>query len=392
MSGSAASTLAPPAPALLASAFRRDAPREFAVIPSAEMSPERARDVGPLLERARGRGTVEVLGAGGIAAEGLHRYWAVLDHRGLHAGQEQQATHLEGLCAAGVPVVLEDVPPEVRMLLGERLPAVLERLSLDALDDPHARELASVQLRRFMLQRDPLRAGWPPPVSVVLVTRRADYLAHAARQIAKQSYEPCEVVVVLHGPRFDRRSEDLLRELAPQPCVVVRVEEELSLGAALNRGVEAASGEIVAKMDDDDWYDAEHLWELVHARDHSSAQLIAKASEFVYLAELDITIRRWSEGSERVQRSSTKCAGGTLLISKDDLDEVGGYRDVRRAVDQRLLEDVRAVGGSFYRAHGSGYVLNRHGIGHTWDPEVDYFLQRSEAQWRGLRLDVAGVA
>ena len=37
--------------------------------------------------------------------------------------------------------------------------------------------------------------------------------------------------------------------------------------------------------------------------------------------------------------------------------------------------------------HGFGYILNRHGRGHTWNTYVDYFLIQSQREWRGLRFD-----
>ena len=86
------------------------------------------------------------------------------------------------------------------------------------------------------------------------------------------------------------------------PLTVVGVSSERSLGDALNAGVDAASGEVVTKMDDDDWYGSDHLWDLMLALDYSGAELVAKGAEFVYMEELDITIRRFtgrSEGSER---------------------------------------------------------------------------------------------
>ena len=116
------------------------------------------------------------------------------------------------------------------------------------------------------------------------------------------------------------------------PLTVVGVSSERSLGDALNAGVDAASGEVVTKMDDDDWYGSDHLWDLMLALDYSGAELVAKGAEFVYMEELDITIRRFTGRSEGA--NVTTVAGGTLTISKHNLEAVGGLAPGPRAVDR----------------------------------------------------------
>ncbi len=56
-----------------------------------------------------------------------------------------------------------------------------------------------------------------------------------------------------------------------------------------------------------------------------------------------------------------------------------------------MLKDVDDAGGRVYRTHGFGFILNRHGTGHTWTVDTDYFLTRADAQWRGLALEAAEV-
>ena len=53
-----------------------------------------------------------------------------------------------------------------------------------------------------------------------------------------------------------------------------------------------AQGTLLAKVDDDDTYGTEHIWDLVLARHYSGATLVGKGTEFVYLETLDTTVRR----------------------------------------------------------------------------------------------------
>jgi hypothetical protein len=166
---------------------------------------------------------------------------------------------------------------------------------------------------------------------------------------------------------------------------VIRVDGELTLGDALNAGVEASEGELVTKMDDDDYYSTEHLWDLALALEYSGADLVGKAAEFVYLEEIDVTIRQISRDSE------TRMAGGGMMAVKGPLQEVGGWPQRSRGEDLHLVRRFTGDGRPIKRIPPHGYILNRHGMDHTWRPQVDYFLFRSQDTWRGLDFGVTAI-
>jgi glycosyltransferase involved in cell wall biosynthesis len=228
-----------------------------------------------------------------------------------------------------------------------------------------------------------------PTVSVLMATNRRRYLDLAIEQVAAQTYQNRELVLVLHGDEFGERFESDLAKRLPCPLTVVRATASEPLGVALNRGVEACSGDVLTKMDDDDWYGAEHVEDLVLALEYSGADLAGKGAEFIHLGDLEVTVRRWSTGSER---RGKRVSGATLTLRKSDLIGLGGWRPVERAVDSRLQDDLEIAGADFYRCHGHGFIANRHGRGHTWDVDVDYFLRSADAHWRGVPFDAAGIA
>jgi len=154
----------------------------------------------------------------------------------------------------------------------------------------------------------------------------------------------------------------------------------LNLGEALAEVTRRARGSLITKVDDDDRYGPEHIWDLVLARSYSGATVAGKGAEFVYLQSRDLTVRRYM-GSEHY---TDVVAGGAMLLSRGDLEDVGGWRPVPRSVDRALLDRVLHAGGLVYRTHGFGFIYTRHEHGHTWDPGVDYFLQDPRAAWRGL--------
>ena len=319
----------------------------------------------------------------------LKEIFRLEDVHAFHQDVLTRAGELARLAANGVVVRLADCDSRLAEPLGTELFELMNRDSQTI--DLRARELLSIRMRRAALRDHSLRSRvqqiggaalseppLPPLVSILLVTRRPAYLAHAIDAVARQTYPRLELVLGLHGDGFEPRSQHLDRLNCP--TTVLRFEESCPLGEALNGAVEASSGLLLSKMDDDDLYDNDHIWDLVLAHDYSRASLVGKSAEFVYLASSNRTIRRFSSGAETFRNT---IAGGTLLLARSELTRVGGWRAIPRSVDQALIEDVIGAGGRVYRTHGSGYVLVRHGDRHTWESDDGYFLKQADTQSEG---------
>ncbi|MEO3855222.1 hypothetical protein [Acrocarpospora sp. B8E8] len=274
-----------------------------------------------------------------------------------------------GLAAAGVPLHAPDVPAEQRALLGAALCELIGTVPRDPLE----REEHSIRLRRTAMLA---HAGITrlPSVSVLLATRRPDLVGFALAQIGDQRGVDVEIVVAGHG--FD-----------PAPLAGARVTTlecagNVPLGAMLNLAAERASGEVLTKWDDDDWYSPDHLLDLSLAARYSGAELTGAPAELIYLEGPDVTVRhRW-----RTESRQDFVAGGTLFLPRTVFDAVGGFRPIPKTVDGELLRAVRQAGGQIYQAHGLGYVLRRGRPElHTWQENDDYFLDRAVSRWAGLR-------
>ena len=238
---------------------------------------------------------------------------------------------------------------------------------------PDAWELRSVRQRRAALRHH--AAGLArPSVSALLVSRRPHRVAPAVAALAAQTYPDLEIVVCGHGC-------DLPASLPADRAVRVRsVPAGRTLGEALAEAARAATGALLTKVDDDDRYGPEHVWDLVLARHFAGGQLTGKGAEFVHLAGKRVTVRR----RMAAETPTDTVAGGTILIGREDLAAVGGWPPVPRSVDRALLDRVLAGGGAVYRTHPFGFIYTRHGEGHTWDAEPGYFLHDARRRWRGL--------
>ncbi|WP_422772973.1 glycosyltransferase [Plantactinospora sp. WMMC1484] len=308
-----------------------------------------------------------------------------------------EAALLLHLALAGVLVRAPGLPPACAAHLSdevvELLRAPLPGLAAARPDPDLEWEVRAVRQRRAVLRRHARGFALPrlaaatfpglgalPSVSVLLVTRRLEHVLDAVRAVAAQTYPELEIVLCLHGVGLPT---GLRRRLAGygRPVEVVEVPAGRSFGEALAAATARARGTLVTKFDDDDTYGPEHVWDLVLARHHSGATMVGKAAEFVHLGTLEITVRRDAGAPESF---APIVAGGTILIGRGDLAEVGGWRPVPRSVDRGLIDRVRRAGGLVYRTHPLGYVYQRRPAGHTWDPGLEYFLRDGGAQWTGL--------
>ena len=322
------------------------------------------------------------------------------DCAAFHPDASHRAGVIARLAARGVPVRVTDPDAELQQLLGAELGRLI--CTQTDLADIEERETLSIAMRRAALRGHSLAArarqvcraaGVAEPalplVSVLLVTRRPPLLDYAIANIARQGYPRLELVLALHGDGFD---SDFVRGALQgfgHPVRMLRAESGQPLGSVLNSAVRAATGDLLAKMDDDDAYGSEHLWDLVLAQEYSGATLVGKFPANVYLARSDQWVQARRVPGETWSRSIT---GGTMLIARADLDTLGGWRELPRHVDKALVEDVADSGGSVYRTHSQGYVLVRHGQGHTWRRDDAEFLQDAQTATPGWPRGLAGMS
>ena len=317
----------------------------------------------------------------------LSRLHHLEDCRTFHPDTATRAATLASLAATGLVIHASEDDPELEAHLGRELYTGMrdERIMQAGL---RTRERLSIAMRREALRTHSLRArtrqvaaaaglaAFPglPEVSILLATRRPGQLEACLEVAASQTYPRLELVLALHGEGFP---DTIDTSSLPLPVEVVRAPSDRLFGEVLNEATRAAGGTLLTKMDDDDYYGAEHVWDLVLAHEYSRANLVAKAAEFVYLGSSDRTIHRMIGGGE-VRSDNPTIAGGAMIIAADDLAEAGGWRRIPRWVDQALLKDVVREGGVAYRTHGHGYLLVRHGGEHTWKSPDSYFLRHAQ--------------
>jgi hypothetical protein len=306
------------------------------------------------------------------------------------------------LAGAGAPLVATSMPDEIAGLLGADLVAAIEGCAVEGLADPWLRERHSIALRRLVHRHHSVYENLAalaaahghsvsplPSVSILMATNRPEMVTFAIEQMAAQQYPNFEVLCGLHGFSLPPAIRERVATLAPQ-AQLFDISTDRDLGQALALLGERASGDLVTKWDDDDWYATEHLCDLVAAMRYSGADVVGKAAEYIYLSSIDLTLRRFPMGGERF---STGIAGATLMLTRSMLQRIGGWPAGSRRVDRLLIEAVEAMGAPIYRLHGVGFLVRRGSQtgSHTWQVEDDYFLAQAADQRPGLDLEFAGV-
>ncbi len=240
------------------------------------------------------------------------------------------------------------------------------------------------------------RVGLPPldavrpPVSVLMPTMRPGNVARCIENFTKQTYENKELILILNNAEFDldavRRGADSIPNLQ-----VIYVEGRTTLGDCLNRGVEAASGQYVAKMDDDDYYGERYLSDGVLAASFSQADIVGKGLYFVYFAASDTTALS-EHIPEHTLTSSGVTTGGALIAQTEVAREIP-FESLSLKEDTNFQRAAIQAGCRVYSGDRFNFVRVRgpHASSHS-DPTPDSeFLKRCRDFTPGLDLERAMI-
>ena len=223
-----------------------------------------------------------------------------------------------------------------------------------------------------------------PSVSVLMPTMRPENVLRCLDNFKKQTYANKELILILNNAEFDL--DAIRKHTDPIPNVrVLHVEERTTLGDCLNRGVEAASGKYVAKMDDDDHYGERYLSDHVLAASFSDAEVVGKGLYFVYFESTNTTAMREAISEHTFTYSAT--TGGTLFIRSDVCREIP-FDSISVKEDTNFQRSAARAGCRLYSADRFNFIrvrmrrLSRHS-----DPTSDAEL-REKCRNHTLGLDI----
>ncbi|GAA1140930.1 glycosyltransferase family protein [Ornithinicoccus hortensis] len=202
-----------------------------------------------------------------------------------------------------------------------------------------------------------------PSISVICSTRRPEHLRALVQTVAKQREVSPQLVLLTHGfePDFDVRTEAVALGLTD--VVLITARAEVSLGQCLNQCIDAADGQVVAKMDDDDLYSEHYLADQLRALDFSGADVVGKHAHHMLITDMDALVLRFGTMESRF----THLVMGPTLVMPRDVASEFRFADRTRGEDTDLLGRIVAAGGKVYASDRYGFVQVRRPDGHTWD-------------------------
>lgn len=210
-----------------------------------------------------------------------------------------------------------------------------------------------------------------PTVTAMVSTNRPHRLSDVIATVAAQVEVRVQLAVLAHG--FEIDAEAFCREAKEaglDDVLVLHAEQEVPLGACLNRLVDAADGDFVAKMDDDDLYGRHYLSDQLDALMYSGADVVGKQAHYMHLDGPDATVLRFAEREHRF----TDFVMGPTIVAKRHIAARYRFVESRTGEDTGFLRRVSEAGGTIYSADRFNFIQQRSTNGaHTWmmsDAEV----------------------
>ena len=169
-----------------------------------------------------------------------------------------------------------------------------------------------------------------PAISVVMpVHNGQEFLDASIGSIRAQTLRDFEFVIVDDGSK-DRTAEILQWHAAEDPRIRIIAQTPKGIAAALNRGIQAASAPLIARMDADDVAKPERLARQFETLlRHPEAALIGSSYEVIDRAsrlQRRVSLPTTPEEIDKTLMQQNCIAHPTVLMRRDCVLDVGGYR------------------------------------------------------------------
>ena len=235
-------------------------------------------------------------------------------------------------------------------------------------------------------------------VSVVICTYSEDIYEHfeeAVESVLAQTYDDVELVLVSDGNEavYQRIEADY----GDRPDTIVsRTEENVGISAARNHGIDLATGDVVAQIDDDAIADERWIEELVSVYEETDAVAVGGKmtpiwvdgkpeflpEEFYWL--IGVTHRGFAEPGEEVRNTF----GSNISFRMEVIEELGGFDPhVGRKGEAEIQAHESELGTRLRLEFDRGVIYNPDAtVGHK------VFDYRTEPGWLLKRAFLQGYS
>ena len=224
--------------------------------------------------------------------------------------------------------------------------------------------------------------------SFFITTNRPENLEEVFKNVSRQTLDNKELVILTHGFKPDiLHKENLAAKYRITNIRWLDSSIESPLGENLNRLTAACQGNILFRMDDDDYYGPKYAQDLKYALRFSGADLVGKAATYIYFEDFNSTVLTYEAHEHRFTnfiRGATFCGPKRTFMEYQ-------FPEVARSEDSSFISQVMQGGGRIYASDRFGFMVmrRREKISHTW--QVDDYQLFSSGVMKFVGNDVSQV-
>ena len=209
-------------------------------------------------------------------------------------------------------------------------------------------------------------------VSIVITAHNyAKYLPQSLESALGQNYDDFEVVLVNDGSTD--HTEEVLAHYRDNPRLKVLTLDGVGLASASNRGIEAATGDYIVRLDADDWFDENLLLvEASYLDRHPNVGLVFCDYYTVDVHGEPIDRVRRAKVNDEVELLDRPALAAGAMYRRKCWEAIGGYNEAIRYQEDydfwiKFIEKFQVRNVSvplmFYRQHG-------HSMSRNWDARM----------------------
>ncbi|WP_257203324.1 glycosyltransferase family protein [Corynebacterium cystitidis] len=222
--------------------------------------------------------------------------------------------------------------------------------------------------------------------SFFVSTNRPDNLGNILENFSRQTVKNKELLILFHGVSVPTEEVTrLANDHGVENYRILESPESATLGENLNRLATEAMGDVLFRMDDDDFYAENYARDLENALKYSGADLVGKAASYIYFEDRDATILTYSAHEHRYTdfiRGATFCGWKNTFRNHK-------FPAQKRSEDSGFLKSLLDAGGRVYSADRFNFVVNRakDKRQHTWTVSDEKLFATGDFQFSGNGRD-----
>jgi len=231
----------------------------------------------------------------------------------------------------------------------------------------------------------------PPFVSMITPTKEPGDYVRIIENAFAQTHEKLELVVgfgYLYSEadvadflaRFDEEARRTGRTILLRH---VHFREKVLLGYKLNALMHEATGEVVAKMDDDDYYGPNYISDMILPMRWGNFDLIGKYNTFWH----DVETRKFYLKNLRGAHRNLNHIYGATFVGRRTMFLRNPFPERRTGEDTLQLAQLKSNGYQIYSADPFNFCISRRASQHTWDLPAGFWEHDCEELPEGFGLD-----